>query len=185
MRRILLSPQACAGAALIFVFATAMGVARVKAGPSLQAPQKPDATIAAVDFARDIQPILEANCYECHGPKEVKARLRFDRRDSVVKGGVNGPPLKPGDSEHSLIVRRLLGLDGEDRMPLDLDPLPDAQIAVIRAWIEQGANWPAGPEITAAGADEPSANQHWAYTAPVRSPLPAVKNAAWARPAIG
>ena len=76
-----------------------------------------------MDFARDIQPILQAHCYECHGAKKVKNGCA-----SIVAATAEGrrhrPAIVPGNSEHSLIVRRLLGLDGEDRMPKDKDPLP-------------------------------------------------------------
>ena len=63
-------------------------------------------------------------------------------RTAALKGGDTGPAIEPGNSEHSLIVRRLLGLDGEDQMPKDKDPLSAAQIALIRRWIDQGALWP-------------------------------------------
>ena len=76
-----------------------------------------------MDFARDIQPILRAHCYECHGAKKTKNGLRLDVRAAALKGGDTGPAIEPGNSEHSLIVRRLLGLDGEDQMPKDKDPL--------------------------------------------------------------
>ena len=94
---------------------------------------------APVEFVRDIQPILDAQCYECHGTKKARGQLRLDRKSSVFTGGMSGPAVAPGDSENSVLVRRLLGLDGEDRMPLDKDPLSDAQIALIRRWIDQGA----------------------------------------------
>ena len=42
---------------------------------------------AAVDFARDIQPILQTTCVECHGPKKTKAQLRLDSAAGVLKGG--------------------------------------------------------------------------------------------------
>ena len=74
-------------------------------------------------------------------PEEDK-KLRLDSRAGVLKGGETGAIVVPGNSEQSLIVRRLLGLDGEDRMPKDGDPLPAAQIALIRSWIDQGAIWP-------------------------------------------
>ena len=105
--------------------------------------QKPATTpLAPVDFVRDIQPILQNTCSECHGPTKVKAKLRLDSRAGVMKGGDTGAVVVPGNSDKSLIVRRLLGLDGEDRMPKDGDPLPAAQIALIRSWIDQGAIGP-------------------------------------------
>ena len=69
----------------------------------------------------------------------------------MFTGGDQRPAIVAGDSENSVLVRRLPGLDGEDRMPLDKDPLPESQIAVIRRWIDQGAAWPDTPgEVTAA-----------------------------------
>jgi hypothetical protein len=100
-----------------------------------------------IDFARDIEPILAKNCYECHDAKKQKAHLRLDSAAAVMRGSENGAVVIPGNSEKSPIVRRLLGLDGEDRMPKDEDPLPAAQIALIRAWIDQGAPLPAGTEV--------------------------------------
>src|SRR5690606_16729734 len=117
-----------------------------------------------VDFARDVLPVLEAQCFECHGPQKARGRLRLDSRRAALKGGMTGPAIVPGDSEHSLLLRRVLGLDGEDRMPLDADPLPEDQIARLRAWIEQGAPWPGEDDTAAADADDEP--QHWAYRPP-------------------
>lgn len=148
-------------------------------------PSAPQTTVAPVDFVRDIQPILQGICYECHGPKKTKAQLRLDSRAGVMKGGENGAIITPGNSQQSLIVRRLLGLDGEDRMPKDGDPLPAAQIALIRAWIDQGAVW-----LQTGAAAAPSAEtdhqppQHWAYRRPVRPALPEVHNPGWVRTPI-
>src|SRR6185503_8904709 len=110
---------------------------------AVHAQNAPTQATALVDFARDIQPILQASCYECHGPKKTKAHLRLDSAAGIVKGGETGPIIVPGNSEKSLIVRRILGLDGDDQMPKDGDPLDQAQIALIRFWIDQGAHWPA------------------------------------------
>jgi hypothetical protein len=139
-------------------------------------PQQP-----AVDFTRDIQPILEAQCYECHGAKKKKADLRLDHRALAMKGGETGEAIVPGNSEKSLVVRRVLGLDGDDRMPKDEDPLTAAQIALLRAWIDQGAPWP-DPAGTATAANAPPEEpKHWAYRPPVRPPVPEVRGAGWVR----
>jgi hypothetical protein len=133
----------------------------------------------ALDFARDIQPILQAQCYECHGPKKARNGLRLDARAAAFKGGDSGSSIVPGNSEQSLLVRRILSLDGEDRMPKDEDPLPAAQIALIRAWIDQGAAWPVQPgSEPQAGESEP---KHWAYLRPVAAHPPAVRSVAWPR----
>lgn len=99
---------------------------------------------ASVDFARDVKPIFEATCIECHGPDKVKARLRMDSIEALQKGGKSGALLKAGDPENSLIMRRVLGLDGEDQMPLDKDPLSEAQLDTLRRWIAAGAPYGTG-----------------------------------------
>jgi mono/diheme cytochrome c family protein len=147
-------------------------------------PAAPATPAANVVFARDIQPILQNTCVECHGPKKTKAQLRLDSAAGVMKGGENGPIVIAGSSDKSPIVRRVLGLDGDDRMPKDGDPLPPAQIALLRAWIDQGA---AGVHAVAAAAgSEPErpAPQHWAYRHPMRPALPDVHKTDWVRTPI-
>ncbi|HTV03580.1 MAG TPA: c-type cytochrome domain-containing protein, partial [Luteitalea sp.] len=87
---------------------------------------------------------FEKTCVECHGPDKVKARLRMDSIAALQKGGKSGALFKPGDAENSLVMRRVLGLDGEDQMPLDKDPLTEAQIDTLRRWIAGGASFGAG-----------------------------------------
>src|SRR4051794_30180457 len=118
-----------------------------------------DASAAPVDFARDVQPLLEKHCYECHGTKKVKGRLRLHHPAFIAKGGESGPVIVAGDPEHSLLMRRVLGLDGDDRMPLDEDPQSDAELATLRGWIAAGAVMPAGPAQTTAA----DVAEHWAY----------------------
>jgi hypothetical protein len=144
-------------------------------------PPAPQAPAAAVDFARDVQPLLERHCYECHSTKKVKGRLRLHSPAFIAKGGESGPVVVAGDPEHSLLMRRVLGLDGEDRMPLDADPLSDGELATLRAWIAAGAALPAAAQTTGAVADTA---EHWAYLKPVRPPLPAVSRQGWVRTPI-
>ena len=132
-----------------------------------------------VDFVRDIKPIFQTQCYECHGAKKSKNGLRLDLRTAAFTGGDGGPAIVPRNSEHSLVIRRLLGLDGDERMPKDKDPLPPAQIAAIRAWIDQGAVWPESADAPATAVDVEA--QHWAYRPPRRPPLPDVSHSSWVR----
>jgi len=108
-------------------------------GAPVEAAQAAD----AVDFTRDVMPIIKGTCVECHGPEKVKARLRMDSIEGLQKGGKSGALVKPGDPENSLMLRRVLGLDGEDQMPLDKDPLTEKQIDTLRRWIAAGATFPA------------------------------------------
>ncbi len=95
---------------------------------------------AKVDFVRDVQPIFKAHCTSCHGPKQQKNGFRLDRRRDAFKGGVANQ-IAPGNSEASHLYFRLVGSHGHLQMPPEA-PLNQAQIDVIKAWIDQGAVWP-------------------------------------------
>jgi hypothetical protein len=143
----------------------------------------PAAAPQPVDFTRDIQPIFKTHCYECHGPKKARARLRLHALDFIRKGGESGPVITPGKSADSLLIHRVLGLDGDDRMPLDEDPLPADAIARLRAWIDQGAPGPGADSLSAAAgpAAADAIQEHWAYVKPSRPELPVVSAAGWVR----
>ena len=130
----------------------------------------------SVDFARDVWPILAANCFECHGGDMQKGGLRLDARKAALAGGVSGNTVVAGKSADSVIIHRLRGHGDEDRMPLKKPPLSDQQIATIAAWIDQGAKWP-----DALAGDDATSKQHWSFVAPTRPELPAVKDTAWVR----
>jgi mono/diheme cytochrome c family protein len=142
-------------------------------------PQSPAAPQRTVDFVRDIQPIFQTYCVECHGPTKARGRLRLHDPALVAKGGMSGPIFVPGKSGESHIIERLTGATSDDQMPLDADPLPDATIALVRAWIDQGAIM---PDVSRAAATA-AADEHWAYVRPVRHEPP-VMQSTWARNAI-
>ena len=93
-----------------------------------------------VDFARDVQPILAQRCYECHGPEKQKNGFRLDRRRDAMRGGTIAV-IGPGNSHGSRLYQRLIGDRFGRQMPPDGD-LPAQQVAIIKAWIDQGAKWP-------------------------------------------
>ena len=135
-----------------------------------------------IDFKRQIEPIFARNCYQCHGAKKMMGQLRLDSRELVLKGGVSGPSLIQGDSKQSLLMKRILGENNLARMPMGGDPLKSAELALIRRWIDQGANWGAGErESGRAGERENVSTKHWAYIKPVRPVAPRVKNQSWVR----
>jgi hypothetical protein len=144
-----------------------------------EAATPPAARSQRVDFVRDVWPLLEASCHHCHGSDEQQARLRLDARVIVMAGGNSGPAVVPGDADASLLVQRLIGHGTEVRMPTDADPLDEAEIAVIRRWVEQGADWPEG-----FGSPATEVPRHWAYVRPVRPLLPEVTNPGWCRDPI-
>jgi hypothetical protein len=131
-----------------------------------------------VDFQRQIRPILAARCYECHGEHEQKSSLRLDRRAAAFKGGDTAPAVVPFDSSGSLLVQYITGKNPDNiLMPAKGPPLEASEVALIRAWIDQGAAW----EAQAADVGEAAPAAHWAFR-PVRRPAPPeVRNAAWCR----
>jgi len=140
------------------------------------------ASQSQVDFKRDIEPIFAANCYQCYGAKKASSQLRLDVKAAAMKGGLSGAVIVPGNSKDSRLLHRIQGLNDEARMPIGGAPLKADQIALIKRWIEEGASW---PENQSAIRNPQSAiQQHWAFVAPVRPALPAVKNAAWVRTPI-
>jgi mono/diheme cytochrome c family protein len=96
-----------------------------------------------VDFAKDIQPVLQQNCVKCHGPEKQKGKMRLDSREAALKGGKAGPAFVVNDAAKSEMVRRLtLPKTDDDFMPSEGEPLSKAQIDLIKEWINQGAVWP-------------------------------------------
>jgi ankyrin repeat protein len=94
---------------------------------------------AKIDFGRDVLPIFRQNCAGCHGPAQQMSGLRLDRRSSVFKEGMRR--VVPGSSQNSFLYHRLAGNDYGLQMPPS-GPLSADKVAVIKAWIEQGAPWP-------------------------------------------
>ncbi len=125
----------------------------------------------AVDFQREIRPILSDNCFFCHGPDE-KTRLmglRLDTREGAFARRPSGSVLVPGKPSDSLLYQRISARDGKVMPPAQSHKtLTEAQKTLIRKWIEGGAQW----------------SEHWAYTAPKKAPAPPVRNAKWPRNAI-
>ncbi|HEY8747227.1 MAG TPA: PSD1 and planctomycete cytochrome C domain-containing protein [Tepidisphaeraceae bacterium] len=128
-----------------------------------------------IDFVRDIQPILRTNCYKCHGPEKQKALLRWDSKDSaLLHGGQSGPEILAGKSADSRLIQRVIGGNGEDRMPLNSPALSEAEINTLTKWIDHGAIWP-----DTASIKDSKIERHWAYVKPVRPTAPTVNDAAW------
>ncbi len=129
-----------------------------------------------VDFVRDIEPIFQASCIKCHGlnPRDPHhhpaARLRLDDRVAAFKGGRSGKVIIPGDARRSLLYRLLNGPVPRPKKAAGLDsdkdiaampkakrgqkwkPLPAREVALIKAWINQGAVWPASVKTIPAKA---------------------------------
>lgn len=134
-----------------------------------------------VDFARDVRPILEARCFECHGVDKAKAGLRLDARELAFAGSYGGETkvIVPGDAAKSLLVQRLVTTNEDERMPAGGAPLSPAQIDTLRRWIDAGAAWPDDGTAIVEGA-----NAHWAYVAPREPGVPVLRDASGVRSPI-
>jgi hypothetical protein len=125
-----------------------------------------------VEFARDVKPLLERHCVECHGEGKSKADLRLDLRERAFAGSYGGTEkvIVPGSAAASSMYTRLFAEDEDERMPHKAAPLSADEIETIRRWIDGGATWP--DEV--AGVDE--RRNHWAYQRPMRPVVPKVEH---------
>jgi hypothetical protein len=118
------------------------------AAPALAAgSQAPAVASVAVNFVRDVQPVLETRCLECHNPDKVKGDLLMNTAEAMLKGGETGAGIVPGKPEASEIVKRvMLGADHDDVMPPSKsgEPLTAGQIKALNQWVAEGAKWPEG-----------------------------------------
>jgi hypothetical protein len=98
-----------------------------------------------VDFIRDVQPIFENKCLECHNPNKIKGKLLMDSAVALLKGGDTGPGLVAGKPDESEIIKRVvLPKDHDDIMPPKGGPLAANEVNVLKRWIAEGAKWPQG-----------------------------------------
>lgn len=132
------------------------------------------ASAADVDFARDVRPILEANCFSCHGLKKQQSDFRLDRKDRAIRGGTEGVAIVPGHADRSPLIHRIgPAAEADSAMPPKGDRLTPAQVAILAAWVDQGATWPED--------SGPPKSDHWAFVPPQRPTPPPVKLASWPR----
>lgn len=123
-----------------------------------------------IDFVRDIQPIFAASCAGCHGAKKQAAGLRLDSKKIALS-----KVILPGKAAESALYQRIAGIGDQARMPMGGKPLSAEQIALIKLWIEQGADWPEAASI------DGEVKKHWAFVAPVRPAIPQVRQTAWVK----
>ena len=121
-------------------------------------------TSDAIDFGRQIQPILAKKCFACHGPDKAEGGLRLNQKDSAFSRLESGKSaIVSRHLDQSELVRRIVSSDEGVRMPPEGPALTASQIDLLKQWIEQGAEW----------------KEHWAFAPPKSPPVPAVKNVNW------
>ncbi len=152
-----------------------------------QAPTPAAPPASPVAFARDIQPILEKSCWNCHSADVQLADLDLSTREAAIRGGEHGAAIVPGSADKSRLYRMVAGLESIT-MPMDGSSLTPAEISAIKTWIDQGAQWDAVAEQAAKPATPAASNalaalekmditpeqrNYWAFKLPVQAALPA------------
>ena len=96
-----------------------------------------------IDFDMDIKPIFETTCYKCHGAEKPRSKFSVITKEAALKGGSQGVDILPGQSAKSPLIHYVARLVEDMEMPPTGkgEPLTKDQIASLRAWIDQGANW--------------------------------------------
>ena len=132
----------------------------------------PEPVRRPVQYFGDIHPVLAEHCVSCHGPEKQKGGLRLDSRALALEGGsAYGPAIIPGNSADSPLVLFIAHLEPEMEMPPKKEKLPEQTIATLRAWIDQGAQWPVKPDsspdaVSTLGNREllfKKASSHWSF----------------------
>ena len=116
--------------------------------PAMFQPREIQIAAPSSFYAIQVQPILDAKCVSCHGASKVKGRLRLDSYDRLLRGGQDGQVIAAGNAERSLLFQRImLPMSDKKFMPSDgKPPLNPAEIAIIKAWIQDGAS-PTAPTV--------------------------------------
>lgn len=152
-----MSPHRCHAQAVIIAALLAVSVA----GDQAQAADR------AIEFNRDVRPILSSRCFKCHGPAEQEADLRLDHSDAATAELPSGETaIVAGSPESSALLARVMATDEQRMPPADEGAgLSGSEIATLHAWIAAGAQY----------------QPHWSYVPPTRAKLPPVRNSAWPR----
>lgn len=110
-------------------------------------------SLAEVDYAGQVRPILARKCFACHGPDQQEGGVRFDKYETLVAPADSGQtPIVAFRSSESELMTRVASEDASERMPPDGSPLSDDEISLLRAWIDEGAEF----------------SNHWAFQPVVR-----------------
>jgi uncharacterized protein DUF1549/uncharacterized protein DUF1553/cytochrome c len=155
-----------------------------------QVPAVPAPSAEAVEFfERKVRPVLVESCYACHSASTPKPMggLRLDSRAALLKGGVRGPAVVPGDPEKSPLIQAVEYHDPRLQMP-PKGRLPEEKVAALVQWVKMDAPWPSAGgqgsgvrgrgKATASTVPHPPSpvpQRHWSFQPLKRPPLPAVK----------
>jgi len=134
-------------------------------------------------FEKKVRPVLVNKCYACHSAETKPAGgLRVDDRNGLLRGGESGPAVVPGNPAQGTLLKRIQHQDPKRRMPKEGDPVTDAELAALTAWIRDGVAWPEEQiQLDTGrleGAYQRMRARHWAFQ-PLKSPEPPALNSSW------
>jgi len=162
-----------------------LSAAAPKKRAALDASELPEPVQRPVKYFGDIHPVLAEHCVSCHGPDKQKGGLRLDSLAAALEGGGSyGPAIVPGKSAESPLILFMAHLEPDMEMPPEEDMLSEQTIAVLRAWIDQGAKWPVKAGGTDPGGESTLGNQalffqkaatHWAFRPVVKAEAASMK----------
>ena len=150
---------------LLLCWLLVVGVVRAEDAPPSEA--KPPDETTAVDYLRDVKPLLARRCASCHGALRQQSGLRVDAAELLRAGGDAGPAIVPGKPDESLLIEAVTGRNGFPLMPKEGGALSAEEIGLLERWIAQGAPAPENEEIAA------DPREHWAFQPPRRADVPA------------
>ncbi len=132
-------------------------------------------------FESKVRPVLSQNCYKCHSIEAGKSKggLTLDTKDATLKGGENGPAVKPGDLKGSLLLTAISYSDPDLKMPPKDQKLSAEQIADLTEWVKMGAPDPRTAAVKKLSGLTDEARSHWAYQQVKKPAVPTVKNTGW------
>ena len=163
--------------------AVILHAARLVAQSEVDAPPAQDSH-QQVDFAHDVLPILKAHCHACHGANLRESNYRLDVKAAALGSGDSGAPaILPGQSAGSRLIQYVSGTDPDGILMPPQDegqPLSEQQIAVLRRWIDQGADW---PDDLPDASDIKLTTDHWSFQ-PLRQDVPPQLDNPWVRTPI-
>lgn len=118
---------------------SAIALTALAAGPDISK-LPPAAKTTGLTYDKDIRPMFEKSCFKCHGAEKQKGKLRLDSLEATLKGGENGPNVVAKDSAKSTLVHSVGRLVDDEAMPPEGkgEPWTKDQVALIRAWVDQG-----------------------------------------------
>ncbi len=184
-------------AAIAGVGGTGLAALAAPAGPPPAVPRPAAVPVpmgqSAVTDARDLEffeakvrPLLAEKCFACHSAPKAQGGLNLRTRSDILKGGVLGPSIKPGDPDGSLLVQ-VVRFQHSVKMPPQGKMAPE-QIQILEEWVRRGAPWGIeSPKDKAAGsgpkAQSPKlkAQAHWSFQPAKRPAVPSVKSRWWVK----